>query len=409
MRKFFISFILFFTSTYAQNIPIKEILSDLPVSDRQALNQIFAWIVQRDHLSYTLFGDKPITLSGHFIKIPSGKGELMNSLPFVQENIPVNMNFITRFKEQVHHFFRRPRVVQILTYLPAFLIGKHKALAELIMKCRKIFEQTPQYVDKMQVKIYGGDKLATLVALEKKIESKSSQQFSTIFKFSANNCLDEAREIRKNLTDHNQRIGILNLANRWQPCGVGLAPYGGSQEEYLARRSCLAWAFDPQFQSATVHDEMRGVRRSESYDDEHFEHHIPYFGAVVTTDVTFIDQNTFDEFDIISSAAPDLRAGSDESNYLKRFGSDQEVARQQILENKIKAIFDSAIIENIENLVLGAYGCGCFQNDLEEVAGIFAKVLNLDDYKDRFHHITFAITDDAKLDVFQELIQNAGS
>lgn len=326
--------------------------------------------------------------------------------PLVQENIPVNLNFKMRFKEKIHNFFKRHIIVQILTYLPSFLVGKFKDLAQLIIKCRRTFAEHSHYVDQMEVKIYGGDKLSTLIQLEKNLKSKPFEQFATVFEFSSQNSLDEAKKMRDQLTDQNERVAILNLANRWQPGGVGLAPYAGSQEEFLVRRSCLAWAFDDhQFESATVHEKMQEVRLSEGYEDKHFDHHIPYFGVVVTKDVTFIDDEEFQQFDIISSAAPDLRPGSDESIYLQQFGEDRDLAKQQIIENKIKAIFDAAISENIDHLILGAFGCGCFKNDTREVAEIFGHVLNLDLYKGRFKNITFAITDEDKLNIFHDVIE----
>lgn len=324
----------------------------------------------------------------------------MHNLNFVSENIPVNLNLNLQIKETIHNFFRRPLVVKVFTFLPGFLFGKHKALATLINKCHSEFSK--RQLNDMEVKVFGGDKLSTLQQLEKDQQKiQTPAKFITLFKFSKENSLDEARIMRSDLRDQSERIGILNLANRRQPGGVGLTPYGGSQEEYLVRRSNLAWGLDPRFQSETVHKQMAEIRKKEGFNG-HFEHHIPYFGAVISKNVTFIDSDSPDKFDVISSAAPDMREGSDESIFIKKFGKYEKAAQHQILENKIKAVFDAAISENIENLVLGAYGCGCFKNDIEEVAKIFSDVLSLDAYKGRFHHITFAITDELKLKLFEK-------
>lgn len=73
MNKYFFGFILLIsTSIYAQNIDVKDILSHLPESDRHDLHQLFSWMMQRDDLSYSLFGDKPVSLSGYFIRAPTG-------------------------------------------------------------------------------------------------------------------------------------------------------------------------------------------------------------------------------------------------------------------------------------------------------------------------------------------------
>jgi uncharacterized protein (TIGR02452 family) len=323
----------------------------------------------------------------------------------IKENIPVHLNFNSHLKELVHNIFRRPMIVKIFTYLPSILFGKYKECAKLIMKCRTVFEEHSEYSKQMLVTVYGGDKLETLFNLEKSQEQKGvSQRFSTILKFSKGNSLDEARAMRTlcNANHQNERIGILNLANRRQPGGVGLTPYSGSQEEYLVRRSNLAWGLDPRFKSENVHAQLRDIRLQEGYADDPFEHHIPYFGAVISQNVTFIDKAQYDQFDVISAAAPDMRTGSDECIHIQKLGKNALTAQKQVLENKIKSIFDAAISNNIENLVLGAFGCGAFQNNSQMVAEIFARVLNCAPYQGRFRNITFAITDEAKLNIFRE-------
>jgi len=325
----------------------------------------------------------------------------------VQENIPVKIDLFLKIKEIVHNFFRRPIVVKVFTYLPHFIFEKYQMLATQIMKCHQIFSEPKHhhYLDEMQVKVYGGDKLGTLRQLEREVVRKEFSLFNTVIKFSNNNSLDAARQIREDLGEEGQeaKIGIVSFANRRQPGGVGLAPYGGSQEEYLVRRSNLAWGLDPRFQTEKLHEEMRKTRQAEGYSDDEFKHHIPYFGAVISENVTFIDGVQPDQFDVISSAAPDLRKGSDESNYLlENFGDLAAFAQHNILENKIRAIFASAVSANIENLVLGAFGTGCFNNDAKEVAKIFSNVLESDTYKGRFNSITFAITEKSKLDIFRE-------
>jgi hypothetical protein len=45
---------------------IKYILSTMPTEDKEALTRLFYWMMRNDNLSYTLFGNKPISLSGDF-------------------------------------------------------------------------------------------------------------------------------------------------------------------------------------------------------------------------------------------------------------------------------------------------------------------------------------------------------
>ncbi len=64
-------FLLFFPSiNFAQNI--QDILDKIPREDRKALEYIFYRLMKSDNFSYTLFGDKPVSLSGDFTLTPCG-------------------------------------------------------------------------------------------------------------------------------------------------------------------------------------------------------------------------------------------------------------------------------------------------------------------------------------------------
>lgn len=66
---FCIFFLLIFPIfTHSQNV--KEILSTLPQEEKEELNRLFYSMMRDDHLAYTLFGDKPVSLSGNFIITP---------------------------------------------------------------------------------------------------------------------------------------------------------------------------------------------------------------------------------------------------------------------------------------------------------------------------------------------------
>lgn len=322
----------------------------------------------------------------------------------IDNNIPVQLSFRLKFKEAVHAFFKQSLVVKLFTYLPA--IGpfeKYKRLAELITKCHQVFDKSTS--SSMEVKLYGGDTLKSLQSLENRLNKP--KDVMTAIRFSSEDSLQAARTVRRMYAKmDNSRVAILNLANRWQPGGVGLAPYGGSQEEFLVRRSNLAWGLDPKFpQGRELHRHLHDVRSQEGYaPQEPFAHHIPYFGAVMSKNVTFIDKQEPEHFDVISAAAPDMRRGSDEDRFLQKLGVHAKEARRHIVKDKIRAVFATALAENVDHLVLGAFGCGCFQNDSAEVAEIFSEVLRSPRYKGKFRSITFAITEKAKLEIFQKVI-----
>lgn len=324
----------------------------------------------------------------------------------VTENIPVTLSFSLKVKECAHSFFRKPYVVKLFTYLPSFLFGKYKALALLIIRCREVFSNTAKH-PLPRIKVYGGDKLETLRKWESNLKKPSG--IHTELRFTREDSLTAALTVFS-LVDLMEKIAMANFASRWQEGGVAKNPYGGSQEEALARHSNMA----QKENFVEVHRQLLEIRKTEGYEaNEDFQHHIPYFGTVVAADVTFItDKDSveaptqFNKFDTIWTAAVDNRKNSDERRYLeKHFGAEAENVRYEIMRDKIKAVFNTAIEENHQHLILGAFGCGCFENDDEKVALIF-KDLYEKEYKDCFKSITFAIPSQRKLAIFQRVFDN---
>ena len=80
-----------------------------------------------------------------------------------------------------------------------------------------------------------------------------------------------------------------------------------------------------------------------------------------------------------------------------------------LMLNKIESIFKIAIIHKHDSLVLGALGCGAFNNPPEEVAKIFK--LMIDKYGKYFKKIGFAILvvknkDSVNIDAFEKHLFN---
>lgn len=89
-------------------------------------------------------------------------------------------------------------------------------------------------------------------------------------------------------------------------------------------------------------------------------------------------------FDVLSSAAPDLKPGKGEF-----FPDIDELIA--LFEKRIDRIFTVAAVNGAEVLILGAFGCGAFGNDPELVASVFRKLIPK--YIHDFEVIDFAIPD----------------
>jgi uncharacterized protein (TIGR02452 family) len=68
---------------------------------------------------------------------------------------------------------------------------------------------------------------------------------------------------------------------------------------------------------------------------------------------------------------------------------------ESVMRQRLSMILNVALINSVETLILGAWGCGVFQNDPKNVAQLFAEQLN-DKYKGAFKRVVFAILDNPK-------------
>jgi uncharacterized protein (TIGR02452 family) len=64
---------------------------------------------------------------------------------------------------------------------------------------------------------------------------------------------------------------------------------------------------------------------------------------------------------------------------------------KQIEANKIRTIFRIALENGHDSMVLGAFGCGVFRLNPNEIAGMFHIVMNEPEFKNRFKKLVFAI------------------
>ena len=167
-----------------------------------------------------------------------------------------------------------------------------------------------------------------------------------------------------------------------------------AQEECLCRSSNLfACIFDQN-----VHDEYYGYHRgirSHFYTDR----------LIYTKDVTvFKDDSTVPQpipkeewfdVDVITCAAP----------YIAKRKHTNGAALLNLFKSRIKNIFEAARDNNVDYLILGAFGCGAFRNPPLIVAEAFRQTIMEQNYFKDFKQIVFAIkptgTDCPNLNTFR--------
>lgn len=187
-----------------------------------------------------------------------------------------------------------------------------------------------------------------------------------------------------------KRIAVLNFASATNP-GGGVENGASAQEECLCRVSTLYPCLTEQKMRDCFYTPHRKNGNALHNDD-----------IIYTPNVLVIkddDHNLLSEpfsVDVISCAAPNLRERpSNQYNTgdtIKVQISDNELLA--LHEKRARKIFSSAIANGVEILILGAFGCGAFQNDPHIVAQAYKNVLP--DFVHYFHTIEFAIFCNAK-------------
>lgn len=175
-----------------------------------------------------------------------------------------------------------------------------------------------------------------------------------------------------------ERVGCLNFASARNPGGGFL---GGSQaqEESLARSSglypCLV-----QFQEMYSHN-TRTARTGLYSDYAIYSPGVPVFRDDAGN---WLPQPV--PVDFITS--PAVNAGA-----LRRNNPELLPELVPTMQQRIRQVLGIAATHNCDVLVLGAWGCGVFQNDPQQIAELFAEALAEPGIRGRFQRIDFAVFD----------------
>lgn len=165
-----------------------------------------------------------------------------------------------------------------------------------------------------------------------------------------------------------QQFCALVMANAYNK-GGGYLHGASAQEESIARRTNLARAFQliryplPEF---------GGIYCSGLY----------IIKDVEKTSCKYLDkQYRCDSILIAAYSRPPLNEGDIREDYAEK------------TKRKIRSMFDMCIEKKMYNLILGALGCGAFQNPPKHIARMFKEIIFDEGYNKQFDNIVFAIID----------------
>lgn len=180
-----------------------------------------------------------------------------------------------------------------------------------------------------------------------------------------------------------KHVCVLNFASYKNPGGHFL---GGSsaQEEALCHYSNL-YNILVKFQEK-YYDVNRRSLNNGLYTNK----------SIYTPNVVFKTDINQCVADVITCAAPNKKV----AKYRDVHDSVIYVAMRERIEH----ILHTAVMKELDVLILGAFGCGVFANDPHDVATIFKNLLE-NTYKGKFKKIVFAIPAGKNYDVFKEIFE----
>ena len=202
---------------------------------------------------------------------------------------------------------------------------------------------------------------------------------SELMKFYFEN-MTSTRAAMKHNAEENGRCCLLNFASFTKP-GGGFLTGAIAQEESLCRDSNL-------------YNVLENFKNEYEFNKKHKNNGLYTNFAIYSPNIIFVnpdDKNYIFEYDVLTCAAPNKKV------YLET--ADEDTEYYSVLLDRIDFLLSVADENEVDTLVLGAFGCGVFGNKCEDVAKAFKKLLG----RYNFKHIVFAIPDKDKLDRFKKI------
>ncbi len=180
------------------------------------------------------------------------------------------------------------------------------------------------------------------------------------------------------------QVAVLNMASRQNP-GGGVYTGAGAQEENLFRRTNLflsMYQFVPYAKDYGVTMVRHGYPLDQNFGGV-FSPNVTVFRGLEKEGYPLLE--TPFEIDIIS--VPGMNKPT-----LNQEGMIEDRLVEGV-KNKIRTIFEIALQNHEDCLILGAIGCGAFRNPPQHIAKLFHELLQ-SEYKDMFRVVVFAILED---------------
>ena len=178
------------------------------------------------------------------------------------------------------------------------------------------------------------------------------------------------------------KVAVLNFAN-------SIHPGGGVQRGALAQEECLCRSSNLYYGLTSPLMMEQYYKRNRRYDDSVGSDAVAYHTSVTVfkDDEVYANLLHSDEWfqvDVITCAAPRI----------SKFSRISDEKLYDIHVNRGRRIIQAAIVNKADILILGAFGCGAFNNDPTIVARAYKYLLCIERYATCFKKVIFAIKKD---------------
>ena len=203
-------------------------------------------------------------------------------------------------------------------------------------------------------------------------------------------------------------VAVHNFASASNP-GGGVVNGASAQEECLCRCSGLYFNLNTPAMWDGFYQPHRDARDPIHNDDIIYTPNVMVFKSDTSTPQLMAESDWYN-VDVITCAAPNLRS-QPSNRYNSGDGNRQTKMKDKDLlalhEKRLRRILEVALSEGCEAIILGAFGCGAFQNNPEVVA--FANRNVIKDYMHAFKNIEFAVycspRDERNFKIFERVLR----
>ena len=237
---------------------------------------------------------------------------------------------------------------------------------------------------------------------------KLEDQKKGLYEDVANVIVTKKRTFEAAAAYKNQHVAVHNFASASNP-GGGVTKGANAQEECLCRCSGLYFCLNTPAMWDGFYKPHRDAHDPIHNDDIIYTPRVTVFKTDTATPQLLPESEWYD-VDIITCAAPNLR-NQPSNRYNSGDGNRQVKMKDKELlalhEKKLRRRLEVALSEGCETIILGAFGCGAFQNNPEVVALANRNVIK--DYLHAFKNIEFAVYcpphDDSNFMIFERVLK----